>query len=159
MDRVAKRRRYLPAVVLAVVALVPSGCGAEKGAVFGTVTYKGKAVSSGQISFMPRTGIPVTAEIQPDGTYRVIDVPVGTALVTVIRLPDNYVEPAKAKKPTNPPVRPPAGDPAKDQGKADAPATTLPVKYADTSTTDLKCEVQSGETKYDVPLQDSPTAK
>src|SRR4051812_28331476 len=68
---------------IAVVALT-LGCGGEPdtGDVSGTVTYDGKAVDDGAITFYPAAG-PTAGGTIKDGKYTATKVPVGTSKVVV----------------------------------------------------------------------------
>jgi hypothetical protein len=74
--------RHLVAVV-AVVALAVSGCGARTYKVTGAVTWQGKEVEDGQITFFPEDGNlhPTTAKIV-NGRYEA-RVPPGRAKVEI----------------------------------------------------------------------------
>jgi hypothetical protein len=70
------RRMALVSFRLATVLLIAcAGCGAPADVnshlipVKGKVTYKGKALTNGSVSFEPDAGRQAHAEIQPDGTF------------------------------------------------------------------------------------------
>src|SRR5687767_256466 len=82
--------------VCCAVVLFLAGCGGHnRGTVTGIVKYQGKAVPSGQVSFIPPDGIPVTADIRADGSYEAPKVLYGEAIVTVIQRPADYQSPAE----------------------------------------------------------------
>jgi len=66
----------------------------ELSSIEGKVTYKGVALKEGVITFYLKDDQFVGAKIQPDGTFRVDRVPVGTVKVTFsskkFRLPAKY---------------------------------------------------------------------
>ena len=70
--------------LLAAIAL-SGGCGGSgAGEVSGTVTYDGKIVEQGTISFVPADGSgPTSGAAITDGKYSVQKVPVGKAKVTI----------------------------------------------------------------------------
>src|SRR5690242_8111846 len=71
------------APLCAVGLLAVAGCGAGRGTVSGKVTYKGKPVVTGTVSVIGSDGIQYAAQITPQGTYSVPDVPAGPAKFTV----------------------------------------------------------------------------
>lgn len=121
-------KKYLALFTLAVVAIV--GCapaGPEMGDVTGTVTFKGKPLPTGTITFVPETdGQPSAfAEIQEDGTYvaKTRDfgdgVPVGKHRVMIIAV--------------------------KDHGPEAPVEAILPVKYSSDRQSGLTADVSKGE--------------
>jgi hypothetical protein len=86
------RRLYFTMIAgFALVTPVLTGCGRdgpERAAVSGTVTYRGKPVSLGQIRFVPKPGTeaPVSGAEIHDGKYEVLKggVPVGTHRVEIL---------------------------------------------------------------------------
>jgi hypothetical protein len=69
-----------------LTGLTAIGCSASvpKGKITGTVTYEGKPLESGVITFMPaKTGLSVSAEIT-NGQYTASEVPQGELYVTVV---------------------------------------------------------------------------
>src|SRR5262245_7735113 len=55
----------------------------KSGNVEGKITYNGNPLKGGTISFHNADGTMVTAKIKTDGTFRLADVPVGKARVTI----------------------------------------------------------------------------
>src|SRR5690348_15899780 len=81
-----KRARVLAeAVILAAAAVFLSGCGSSTATVTGEVTYDGKPIGDGYITFTPTDGKgkdaggPISA-----GSYRVAGMPPGPNLVQVV---------------------------------------------------------------------------
>lgn len=66
-------RLYHHVLVCFAVAILATGCSGtsqlETAEVKGTVTYKGKPLTFGNVSFRPAAGSPSTGRIQPDGTF------------------------------------------------------------------------------------------
>jgi hypothetical protein len=71
-------------LLFAAVALfsLTVGCGGKKATVTGKVSYGGKTVPYGTVTFHPEKGQPVTVPIE-DGVYTAKNVPTGDAKVTV----------------------------------------------------------------------------
>lgn len=134
------RRSAAAALVLA--ACLQAGCsgGPDSGTVTGTVSVAGKPLAGGSISFIGADGRPIAAEISPNGTYRVDNVPLGEAIVVVNALPSD--EPARHKA-------------IKEQISQPPPAPPPPpfaAKYTDMGSTDLRFTVKAGENKFDADL-------
>jgi hypothetical protein len=82
----------LPALLLCL------GCGGRKGEVSGKVTYRGKPLPGGAVTFFgPGDQMVGSAAISPDGDYRIPKVPVGPVRITVSA-------PAVIKDPKAPPA-------------------------------------------------------
>jgi hypothetical protein len=64
------------------------------GNIKGVVTFLGKPVANGRVSFHPEKGKAVEADTSEDGTYSAKDVPVGSLRVTVTAkgLPEKYAD-------------------------------------------------------------------
>src|SRR5262245_46880168 len=75
-----------PAVLLTILFLTGGGCRSGKepqlAPVEGTISYKGKPLSGGQIIFHSQVGRPYAADIGPTGTFK-LNVAVGRCQVTV----------------------------------------------------------------------------
>jgi hypothetical protein len=134
-------RSLLPAVValtaLAVAALpsaLADGKPAETktGSISGKVTFLGKPLPAGTVTFHPAEGKPVSVQIQEDGTYAVKDMPAGASKVTV--------ETESVKKAKVPP------------GTKPKKYVAIPQKYAKPETTDLTFRVVEGKQIFNIEL-------
>jgi hypothetical protein len=125
-----------------LVSFLAAGCGgANTGAVSGTVTYKGKPVENGVVTFW---GADNRAAFSPleNGTYRIADAPVGPVKITVqADLPAEEFEDAPLTPQTKkvPKKRPP-------------PAVKPPSKYADPEKSGLTFTVQPGSQEHNIAL-------
>src|SRR5579885_2757594 len=98
------------------LAVLACGCGARSGNVSGTVTYHGKPVADGTITFYDAGQRAWSSSTDGDGKYTVSKVPVGPARIVVMTpLPIEFkgmggrpAGPAVAK---TPPLPPKYGDP------------------------------------------------
>jgi hypothetical protein len=103
----------------------------------GKVTYKGQRLSAGIVLFVPVQSDQskgYSGAIQPDGTYRVQNVPVGESRVMIE---------------TDPPAKP------KGAKKGEASKyVPIPPKYADLKTTPLRLDVKLGEQEHNIKLTD-----
>ena len=81
MPRIARKIRVGAVVLLLAV----TGCADRKSEVTGRVSYKGKPLVFGTITFAPKgaTAGPTSAEIRPDGTYSVLGLPPGPVQIGV----------------------------------------------------------------------------
>jgi hypothetical protein len=74
-------------LLLPLFLVIASGCGyrnrATPSGVSGHITYKGKPLPGGTVTFYPGSGGAYTGTIDKDGKYSVADVPAGTMTVSV----------------------------------------------------------------------------
>lgn len=134
--------------VLCVVCLMLMGCGGRKqGIVSGNVMYQGKALNSGLVSFILADGIPITVEIQPDGSYQTPKIIFGEAIVTVIQRPAGFQSPAEIAKAGR-------GQNQVIQPMVPLPETLLPRKYLDANSTPLRCVVDRAKVDFSITLED-----
>jgi hypothetical protein len=143
-------RRAARWVGLVLLAGAVAGCGGKSGAtVSGTVSYKGKPVTSGEVVFLSPDGkATVRAPIGPDGTYTAQHVPVGPAKLGVDNPPPaGNLGAAEVEKPA-------ANDPEVQEMKAKASHyAATPPRYADPNQSGLSYTVTAGTQKHDIPLQ------
>ncbi|MEO2090192.1 MAG: hypothetical protein ABGY75_11925 [Gemmataceae bacterium] len=149
------------ALVLALAALTPTGCGQKKNAptavVRGKVTVGDRPLGGGMVLFQlaDYPNVPHgTAFIRGDGTYESKkNIPVGKCKVMVQTAYLNPVQPPA--KPGDPPRKSPedyvtlSGD-----TKIGKVFTPIPGKYEKAESTTLTFDVQSGENTYDIKLDE-----
>lgn len=166
------------ALAVALLALVPLGCGRSTGTVTGTVSLDGKALPAGQISFIPSSGPAVSAQIK-DGAYTVAGVPTGEVKVTVetetIKLKLDAMKKSTAPSSFNPSLKgfsgkklsemPPAAKEFFEKQKQNATEAgrnykellasyrEIPARYKEAATSGFSVNVTSGSNTYDVPLK------
>jgi hypothetical protein len=145
-------RWLLPALAALLFA---AGCGKSGGTITGTVTYKGQALKGGMVVFTPADGgNPISAEIQPDGTYTIEKVPVGAAKVSVQTA---YLKPVPggAGRGYGPPPDAPneAGYKPPDPSGTKDKYTAIPSQYEEAATSGLTYTVTSGSQKHDITLE------
>lgn len=128
--------RYL-LVMLFMVGFVAFGCGPKdvpRGEVSGSVLYKGKPVTSGNVSlYSPLAGTGSDGTIQPDGSFSIKRIQTGSYQVSVT--PPEQVPPAEGETP-------------KPQ-----PKFSLPAKYTQGTTSGLTFEVKEGPNELKLDLQ------
>lgn len=129
-----------------VVACI--GCGTGTGDVTGTVTYKDKPLPGGTVTFLDAGGTFYQSEIQPDGTYEVIGVPVGEAKVAVTYVDEKINEFARDLSKS-----------ARGQQKGAMPKVNakeifqIPDQYSDHGNSGLTTPVTKGTSKFDIVLK------
>lgn len=130
---------------LCLAILLLAGCGKPSGSkgatVEGKVTINGVSATTGQVSFTVGSSS-VSGQIQPDGTYRALDVPVGDAKVTVSAPTGPKMDSKMAAKMKEDTAMPGAG----------ASAVPIPAKYGKAETSGLTFSVKAGDNKYDIEL-------
>jgi hypothetical protein len=126
-------RRFLFIVSCILCCVVSIGCGpkravrADRSVVSGTVTFQGKPVSGGVITFTSSSGDTAGGMLREDGTYYIEDAPMGDTKVSI----------------DTESIRPELG------GRY----VKLPAKYVQASTTDLSHKVEGGENTADFKLE------
>ena len=115
-----------------------AGCsqGPTVGQVSGTVTFRGKPVTDGTITFInPTTGFAAEAGLSKDGSY-VVKTPEGGLVVgdyIVMVNPLIYVDASNPRTPPSPVER---------------PASNIPEKYRNQGRTPLRAAVQKGPNTF-----------
>jgi hypothetical protein len=155
--------RWLLRGLTLCLVLASVGCG-SKGTVSGKITYNGKPLPSGTVTFVPEKGSVVTAAIV-DGKYTAEKVPTGPAKILVTSVSGgnegrasfanqgkNAMMNQMKNIPEDAPIPPEArkslagGNPARNGLK-------IPTRYNDTDKTDLKYTVKSGNQDHDIELK------
>jgi hypothetical protein len=148
MKMICSQKRYgsmLPIMLL--LPLLATGCGGQgKGTVSGKVTYQGKPLPSGFVTFVPEQGAALHSEIQSDGSYRMNNVPLGAVKISVE--PKSAQDTLKSSAmPRNP----------KDFSKAKTAMTEsdakIPSRYADPNKSQLTYTVTKGSQQHDIDLK------
>jgi hypothetical protein len=149
--------------------VLASGCGGGVGDVSGKITYKGKEVVYGTVSFVGADGIPRTAKINPDGTYTVKDVAVGEAKITVVsELPPqggnaNQGKGGRGGRAVELPPDAPKDLPRRDEpDRGETPEVVdpeivkkwfpIPADLGDVTKTKLRFQVRKGPNTHDIQL-------
>jgi hypothetical protein len=122
-----------------------SGSLDSRAEVSGTVTYKGKPLPGGIITFVSEKGFQYSANIDENGHYK-IEVGMGLNKISV----DNRLL-KKDLKAKGPRLKPQEGS----APQTELAGTYVPIKesYASAQTSGLDCTVTSGTQVNDVPLQ------
>jgi hypothetical protein len=144
--------RYALLLACVCAAVAVSGCGASKADVSGTIKIQGQApkLQGLQLTLLGGNGAIVSAPINPDGTYKAIDVPVGEVKVAFIYFPQlASPTPGKGKLPQAgpqgaPPVKGDVSGTAKPETK-----NPIPEPLRDGSTSKISFRVVSGNNVFD----------
>jgi hypothetical protein len=121
-----------------------SGCGSFT-EVGGTVTYNGKKLTMGTITFVSPDGKKKGfTNISTDGTYKLVEPPLGQVKVGIL---------------VKPPPKAPESKNATKATIGDPPAISLdpvliPAVYADPNKSGLSTELKSGANTYDIELKE-----
>jgi len=150
-------RRYPCFLACGVGLLVLVGCQPATGSITGKVSYQGKALPVGNITFVVAERPPASAQIR-DGAFSIDKVPTGEAKIAI-------TAPAPpAKGPAGPKGAPKdkGGGPTKAVlpsgvdygGREEINTLKIPDHYADLEKSGLKHTVVSGKQEFNVDLQD-----
>jgi type 1 fimbria pilin len=155
--------RLIPFALLAAV-LAAAGCSGQ-GSVKGKVTFNGKDVKGGNVTFVPEdgSGESYAAQIQEDATYTIPNIKAGKYKVLVetasLRPPVNAYQKANPNIKNQPPpgAEVPAGykmagGPGEVRANNLARFTQIPQKYSDGEQTPLNFKVGSGSNTIDLQL-------
>ncbi len=145
-------RQLIPRIAFGSVALAAlfcaAGCGGgpRPASVSGHVTYNGKSVTSGTVTFISADGHSSDpGAVQPDGSYSIAHAPTGAMKVIF----DNPAPPrkvaARGQGPNNPE--------ADEEAKTAALYVATPPKYKDPAQSGLTCDLKSGKNTYDLDLK------
>lgn len=150
-----QRARYLALVLAIATATGLVGCdrGPSTAPVHGKVTYKGKAVPIGTVTFYPTEGgRPAVGSIREDGSYELARKQLGDGVIL-----GDYKVTIEAVK-----AAPSAEKPASLTGElgesagafaAPPPKYLVPEKYSVQETSDLTATVESGDNTIDFDLK------
>jgi hypothetical protein len=143
------RRRLGVGLLSVALACFSVGCGPSIGTVSGKVTYKGKPLTSGTVSFLGANNTTVQSPIDSEGKYSVKMAP-GAAKITVsVPTPSAVPSGAKMMDPSKmgaPDKAPPSAEAAKEK------PIKLPSKYSDGNNTPLTYTVKPGVQEHDISL-------
>lgn len=133
--------------------LLICGCSSGTADVTGSVTYNGKPVKTGTVTFFVDGATPKAGQISADGTYKVTGVKIGAAKVTVASPDPSTPDPDKMKRDPNNVKGGGGKRPTGGTGKASGDWVPLPAQYADFTKSGLSYTVQASENKYNIELK------
>jgi hypothetical protein len=132
----------LAAVALTTVA--GCGCSPSVGQINGTVSFDGKRLHSGTVTFIGADGKEAYGPISPDGEYRVSGVAVGEARISVVSRPAVPEGLRNFPNPAGPFAGGPTAPPEED--------VIIPSRYSDPQQSGLKCAVKRGKQDHLIDL-------
>lgn len=171
MTRFFPRRLGSALVLVGVLGVLLPGCSRPTGSISGKVTYQGKPLKGGNVSFQSTEGREsFAATIGEDGTYSVPKIIGGSYKVCVETdsLKPSGGAPGMSKGPSDPKdakAGPPPGAQIPEGYKVDNTAmgaraaenrkryVQIPPAYAKPETTDLAYEFKGGTETYDINLK------
>jgi hypothetical protein len=115
------------------------------GEITGKVSLQGTLLSSGQVSFLPRQGLPRQGTIQKDGTYHVKDVACEEAIIVVSQFPEEVQRLAKMSEKERKKFQ---------ESWAGKSWNFLPAQYGSPHSSPLRFQVQPGKNRFDIELKE-----
>jgi hypothetical protein len=134
------RPALLGTLGLVFLTIAATGC-SRRGQISGTVKLEDQPLTGGTVSFIFPDQTMRSGGIGPDGAYRVDDVPVGTAKVTV-----------RTHSRVPPGLTAPKGVPSPPGAKEQPAMVAIPKRYGDPDRSNLTCDVRGGEQTFNIPL-------
>lgn len=154
--------RFFPAVLL--VGALLAGCGRvgeQQAEVSGKVSFKGKPLPGGVITFASARGYAATAVISPDGAYK-LKAPIGDVQIGVDNRMLDKNDPKRIKaeqRGKSGRLKIPTEVASKQQGQQEVTGSYvfLPPRYSDPTKSGLTYKVTAGSQTHDVELSDAPS--
>jgi hypothetical protein len=136
-----------------VVFVLLAGCGPSYNKVSGTVSYKGKNLTMGTITFFSGDGKTKSfTTIGPNGFYEAIDPPLGKVRVGIaVKPPVSVNVVTKGGKDKDKDVAKPKAI-IGDTPSANVEPVIIPPNYADPGKSGLTTELKSGSNTFDIEL-------
>ncbi len=140
-----------------VLLLLLAGCSSSNGTITGKVTYQGKPLPSGTVTFVPEKGGSAVVGVIQDGEYKATKVPTGPAKIAVITsstsAPPDYI--AQMRPPAELMEKAGMDKSAAESAKSASPsqqAPSLPEKFKDPDKSGLTYTVKSGTQVHNIDL-------
>ena len=139
------------ALALAALALLAAGCGSGKGTITGEVTYKGKPIAWGRITFVCQEGKQSTHSAHIiKGQYKIENCPIGPVKISV----ESFVAYA-------PPADNPMVQRSREAGYVEPPADVvgkdkyvdIPKDYGNSDLSGLEYTVTRGDNTHNIDLK------
>jgi hypothetical protein len=140
--------------VVLLAALLGTGCGGGKGEVSGTVTYQGKPLPLGTVTFMGTDNQSVGAAAITEGKYAMAKVPAGPVKI-IVAVPPYSEDPRPRRQRKHFGKEPPKDVPASQAAPPPkfAPRFVIPEKYANPDQSGLTYTVQPGNQMHNIELE------
>jgi hypothetical protein len=145
-------RRMGGTALVLIAACLLSGCGKKFGSVSGSVKYKGKALTGGQVAFIPAApgGETATGLIDSSGSYTIEKVVAGPCKITVFTSAAGSGGKAAGKMMDAGKMGKADGGKSKVGVAGDVPSVQVPSKFAEPDTSGLSFEVKQGTNSHDI---------
>jgi hypothetical protein len=150
-------------LVLPVVILFSLGCAKPTGDISGKVTYQGKPVAGGTITFLDAENKQVgSAILGADGEYSLLKVPAGPVKITVTtptapsvgrRSQDSSSQDKPDRRVKTPPPEANPNAPKWTGGPNKLRLVNVPAKYSKPDQSGLTYTVQPGQQEHNIDLQ------
>ena len=131
-------------LIVGVVYLISAFSGPSVGMITGQVLYDNAPVKSGQVAFMPKSGIPIVCPIKEDGTYEAKGVDYGELIITVVQPNPDYKDQVTLLKEAK-------GKLAK-LPEANQKMNLLPEIYSAATTSPLRFKMEKGKNTHEIRL-------
>jgi hypothetical protein len=143
--------RWLIRVSPLLVVGIFLGCGTKTASVSGKVTYQGKTLTSGTVTFYSQDAkLQGSGNIGSDGTYTVTRAPVGKVKATVV-VPVVVNPPAPAMKMD--PAKMGSPEISKEAKATAVKPVAIPDKYSDPQNSGLEYEIKSQSNEINIELK------
>jgi hypothetical protein len=151
-NSIGARARQLPTFALVLSAgLWAAACGPSSAGVAGKVTYQGKTVRGGIVTFYGPNQWTGSSPISEDGAYSIAKVPKGTVQITV-ETKMVKPNPMALKMPRPPADAPVQGSLYEGQNRADR-YVPIPDRYADKDQSGLTFDATGGKEAHNIELK------
>jgi hypothetical protein len=154
MSARTQRGLLLAAIFLSILL---SGCGPSLGSLSGKVTYRGKELTSGTVLLLGSDGVPLSALIGPDGSYRFDSVPIGPARLGVSS-PAPVVEKQKINNWSRGRAQVKPGVQVANRASAPKAGASgwfpIPAKFAAPETSGLACAIKGAGDTHQIEMRD-----
>jgi hypothetical protein len=129
------------------------GCGCAKADLSGRISYNGKPVSFGTVQAFGSDGRPVSASIQPDGSYSLRALALGEARLAVSTSDPTLLRTAVIRAGRQRPAG--AASPLESEPPQIAPSQwfPLPEQYRSVDTSGLTATIKQGSNTFDINLK------
>jgi len=157
MERAPILKYYRWSRLLILPALLAvCGCGNQTATVTGKVTYNGRLLKGGSVTYVSTEGKPsISGSISEDGSYTLVKVPVGLVKICVDTESLNPANIPKAPMKYGPPAgqSAPEGFSSGDADTAKKRFVKIPETYGKEETTTLTYSVTPGDQQHDIDLK------
>jgi hypothetical protein len=139
-----------------LLLLLLTGC-SSKGTITGKITYQGKPLPVGTVTFVPEQGGSFISDIR-DGEYKVMKVPSGPVKIAIATPsqspPAQYIEQMRPPAELLEKMVPGKAGEGSDKPFQERKPVSIPKRFSDPTTSGLTYTVKSGPQVFDIDLPD-----